>query len=98
MKTRDAYVNDLKKQLDLWNADIAKWEQQAKAAGAQARKRYGKDLEAVHAQREKAMYNLRLIENASASAWSEFTAGADEAWARMREAAASARRHFDKQP
>jgi hypothetical protein len=96
MKTRDAYVKDLKKQLDLWNADIAKWEKQAKAAGAQARKRYEKDLEALHAEREKAMYNLRLIESASASAWSDFTAGADEAWARMRQAAASARSHFEK--
>lgn len=94
--TRDEYVAKLKKQLDQWNADMAIWESKAKIAQADAKKRYERDLEELRAQREKALYNLRLLENASASAWSDMTQGAEEAWERMREAIAKARRHFEK--
>ena len=96
MTTRDEYVAKLKKQLDQWNADMAVWESKAKAAQAQAKSRYERELEQLRAQREKALYNLRLIESASASAWSDMTRGADEAWDRMREAIAKARKHFEK--
>lgn len=96
MTTRDEYVQKLKKQLDQWNADMAVWESRARSAQADAKKRYERELEDLAAQREKAMYNLRLIENASASAWSDFSKGADEAWERMREAIAKARKHFEK--
>jgi predicted nucleic acid-binding Zn-ribbon protein len=98
MKTRDEYVKGLKNQLDRWNDDMSKWEAQAKAAQADMKKRYEKDLESLRAQREKALYNLKLLESASATAWSDFTAGADEAWERMREAIAKSRTHFEKRP
>ena len=42
MKTRDAYVTDLKAQLDRWNADMARWEAQARSAQADLKKRYEK--------------------------------------------------------
>ena len=48
------------------------------------------------AQRDKAAYQMRLLEGASATAWSEFTQGADEALERMREAVSKARTHFEK--
>ncbi|MEO5676834.1 MAG: hypothetical protein ABIQ84_04740 [Usitatibacter sp.] len=98
MKTRDEYVKSLKNQLDRWNGDMAKWESQAKAAQADMKKRYEMDLEGLREQREKALYNLRLLESASATAWSDFTKGADEAWERMREGVAKARTHFEKKP
>lgn len=96
MKTRDEYVAKLKTQLDRWNADVAKWEAQAGAAKADAKKRYAKQLEIVRAQQEVARYNLRLVEDASATAWTDLSKGADEAWAKMREAIAKARSHFEK--
>ena len=43
MADRDDYVNKLKTQLDQWNAEVAKWELQAKKAQAgmhQARSRF----------------------------------------------------------
>lgn len=97
MKTRDEYVKKLKDQLDRWNGDMTKWEAQARDAQADAKKRYEEQLEAVRAQRQNAAYHLRLLEGASASAWNDFTRGADEAWDRMREAVSKASTHFEKQ-
>lgn len=95
-KTRDEYVKNLKDQLDRWNADMSKWETQAKGAQDDLKKRYATQLDTLREQREKAAYQLRLLEGASATAWSEFTKGADEALDRMREAVTKARSHFDK--
>lgn len=95
-KTRDEYVKSLKDQLDRWNADMSKWETQAKGAQDDMKKRYATQLDTLREQREKAAYQLRLLEGASATAWSEFTKGADEALDRMREAVTKARSHFDK--
>ena len=96
MKTRDAYVTDLKTQLDRWNADMARWEAQARTAQAEMKKRYEKDLEALRAQREKALYQMKLLEGASSTAWAEITRGADEAWERMRASIDNARVNFEK--
>jgi len=96
MTTRDDYIAKLKGQLDRWNADVTRWEAQASAASADLKKQYAKQLEILRAQREVARYNLRLVEDASATAWTDLSKGADEAWARMREAIANARSHFEK--
>jgi hypothetical protein len=98
MKTRDEYVKHLKEQLDHWNADLAKWETQARGAEAEAKKRYEVQLKALREQRETTAYHLRLLEGASSSAWNDFTRGADEAWDRMRQAISQARMHFEKHP
>jgi hypothetical protein len=97
MKTRDEYVGKLKEQLDRWNADVSKWEAQARGARAEMSTGYAKQLEALRARREEALYNLKLVEDASATAWNDISKGADEAWSRMREAIAAARTHFEKQ-
>lgn len=98
MKTREEYVQTLKAQLDRWNADVTKWEAQLKSAKADMKVRYEKDLEGVRDQREKALYQMKLLEKASATAWGDFTQGADEAWDRMRKAVEQARTHFEKTP
>ena len=94
--TRDEYVSKLKTQLDRWNTDMGKWEAQARSAQAEARKRLEKDLEGLRAQREKALYQMKLLEGASATAWQELARGADEAWDLMRGAIDKARTHFEK--
>jgi hypothetical protein len=95
MTTRDQYVQGLKKQLDVWCADMARWETKAKDAQAEVKERYRRELDVLDAQRELAGYNLRLIENASVGAWAELRAGADDAWDRMRLAAAAASTYFE---
>lgn len=98
MTTRDAYVAKLKEQLDRWNADMARWEDKAKSAQAEMKERYARELDVLKAQRELARYNLRLLEGASAAAWSDLRKGADDAWERMREATATAATWFEKKP
>lgn len=98
MKSRDEYVAKLKEQLDQWNVDVAKWEAQAKTAKQALKERSEKELAVLKAQRELAMYNLKLLESASATAWTELRKGADDAWARMQSALADARTHFEKRP
>jgi hypothetical protein len=96
MTTRDDYVEKLKARLDHWNAEVAKWEAQAKGAQADMKERYARELDVLKAQRELALYNLKLLEGASATAWVELRKGADEAWDRMQSAVAAARTHFEK--
>ena len=94
--TREEYVAKLKGQLDRWTADMSALEAKAKAAQADAKKRFEAELADLRAQREKALYNLKLLEGASASAWNEISHGADEAWDKMSAAVAKARKHFAK--
>jgi len=97
MATRDEYVAKLKEQLDRWNADMTRWEAKSKDAQADAKQQYAKQLENLRAQREKALYNLKLLQGASTTAWAEFAKGADQAWDVMRQAIDQARTHFEKQ-
>ena len=96
MKNRDEYVAKLKSQLDQWNADLGRWEAQAKTAKQDLKERSQKELEILKAQRELAKYNLKLLEGASATAWAELRKGADDAWERIQVALANARTHFEK--
>lgn len=98
MKTRDEYVAKLKQQLDQWNVEVDKWEAQARGAKQTLKERSEKELGVLKAQRELAMYNLKLLEGASATAWTELRKGADDAWKRMQSALADARTHFEKRP
>ena len=98
MKTRDQYVKQLKTQLDRWNEDVARWEGQLEATKRKADSRWRADLKKVRAEREKALYQLTLLEKASEAAWRDFTAGADEAWTALGRAFEDARTHFEKAP
>lgn len=96
MSNRDEYVEKLKTQLDEWNAQVTKWEAKTKAAQASARAEYEKQLAAFRKQRDEALAQLRKVQAASGDAWTELARGADEAWARMREAFEKAQSHFKK--
>jgi hypothetical protein len=98
MKTREEYVKHLKDQLDRWNSDVTKMGSagQVRPRGHEGALR--KELVGIRAQQEKARYNLTLLEKASATAWGDFTKGADDAWDRMRQAIDQARSHFEKSP
>ena len=96
MTTRDQYVETLKKQLDEWNAEIGRWEVKAGAARKEAKKQYRTQLKRLEERREAARYTLKLMEGASAAAWSDLRGGADEAWGLMQEAMKEARSHFER--
>ena len=93
---RDEYVQKLKTQLDQWNAEVSKWEAKAKASQAQAKAEYDKQLGNVRGKRDEAMYQMKLLQNASMDAWQDMMRGADDAWKNMQEAFNRARSHFEK--
>jgi len=98
MTTRDQYVASLKSQIDQWNDEITHWETRAKATKKALKSNFRAQLKTVNAQRELARYNLKLLEGASAAAWGDMRAGADEVFDRMQVAMKEARSHFEKAP
>ena len=96
MNKRDEYVENLKKQLDQWNAEVTKWEGKARQAEAGMRAEYEKQLQAYRHQRDQALEQMRRIQSASGEAWVDLMRGADDAWAKMREAFEKARSNFQK--
>ena len=93
---REEYIAKLKTQLDQWNAEMAKWESQAKQAQASMRAEYERQLAAIHQHQDQAKEQLRKVQAASGDAWMELTRGADEAWAAMRKAFENANSQFRK--
>ena len=93
---REEYIAKLKTQLDQWNAEMAKWENQAKQAQASMRAEYEKQLVAIRQRQDQAKEQLRKVQAASGDAWVELTRGADEAWAAMRKAFEKASAQFKK--
>jgi multidrug resistance efflux pump len=96
MSKRDEYVEKLKAQLDECNAEVRKWEAKAKGTQADVRTEYEKQLEAFRRQRDQAVEQMRQVQAAAGDAWLDLARGADEAWAKAREAFEKARSHFHK--
>jgi len=96
MMKRDDYIKKLKAQFDLWNVEAAKWEAKAKMVQAEMKVEYEKQFETFQRQRDEALKKMQQLQSASGDAWVELTHGADDAWAKMREAFEKARFHFRK--
>lgn len=96
MTTRNEYVDQLKKNLDQWNTDIAKWETKAKMTRTDLRIDYEMQLEALRKQREEITAKLKDVQASGEDAWKDLRAGTDIAWASMREAFEKAASHFQK--
>ena len=96
MTNRDDYMKTLNKQLDTWNAEVAKWQEKAQQAQTNQRAEYEKQLEGYRQQRDRAMEQMRKLQTASGDAWMDLTNGVDEAWSKMREAYEKAGAQFYK--
>ena len=96
MNKRDQYVEKLKAQLDEWNAEAAKWEAKTRSTQADMRIEYEKQLETFRRQRDHALEQMHKVQAATGDAWIDLVRGADEAWAKMREAFEKAHSHFHK--
>lgn len=94
MSKRDQYVEKLKAQLDEWNAEVTKWEAKTRSAQADMRVEYEKQLETFRQQRDKALEQMHKVQAATGDAWIDLVRGADDAWAKMREAFEKAQSHF----
>lgn len=93
---RDEYVQKLKQQLDEWNGEAAKWEVKTREAQATMKAEAEKQLAALNGHRDEALYQMKLLQNASTDAWRDVMSGADRAWKDLQEAIDRARSHFEK--
>ncbi len=93
---RDEYVEKLKAQIDLWNADMAKLEARARQGQATLKTEYTAQLEQFRKRRDDAISEMRRLQSASMDAWKELARGADDALKNMQEAFDKARASFDK--
>lgn len=96
MTTRKEYVEQLKENIDQWNADIAKWEAKARMTQTDLRIDYEMQLEALRKQREEITAKLKEIQASGEEAWKDLRAGTDAAWATMRETFDKATSHFQR--
>ena len=96
MNKRDQYLDKLKAQLDEWNTELAKWEAKARSAQADMRIEYEKQIDAFRRQRDQAMEQMHRVQSATGDAWNDLARGADDAWAKLREAFEKANSHFRK--
>ena len=96
MDKRELYIEKLKAQLDEWNAEVAKWEAKTRGAQADMRIEYEKQLEAFRRQRDQGLEQMRKVQAETGDAWIDLVRGADDAWAKMREAFEKAHSHFRK--
>jgi len=96
MNKQEQYVDKLKTQLSAWNAEVAKWEAKSRSAQADMRVEYDKQLATFRVQRDKALTQMNKVQAATGDAWVDLVRGADDAWAKMREAYDKAHSHFQK--
>ncbi len=95
MTTRDAYVQKIKDQIDVWNADITVAETKAGQASAEMKTRYDQSLESLRAQRDAAHQKAEEIKESADDAWEGLQAGADDFLDRSKAAFAAVKAEFD---
>ena len=96
MANRDEYVRKLKAQIDQWNEQAARWEAEMREAQGRLRQEYTQHLDQIRSRRDEILYQMKLLQSASAGAWEDLMRGADQAWKGMQEAFDRARAHFEK--
>jgi uncharacterized coiled-coil DUF342 family protein len=96
MTTRNEYIEQLKNKLDEWNHDLAHWEEKARAKKNDLTINYEMTMDDLRKKRDDASAKLKEVQASSEEAFKELKAGADVAWAAMRDAFDKARTHFQK--
>jgi len=80
MTEKEQYIEKAKAKLDQWNAEIDRVQAKAKAAEADAKIEYQKQLEEMRVKRDEAEARLKELRDASDDAWTDMKAGFDRAW------------------
>lgn len=90
MSTRHAFIENLKHQLDEWDADLAELETKAASAKEELKAGYQHDLAALRQQRDEAMRKLNELRATTGDAWEDLKQGAETAWSDLKSAFAKA--------
>jgi hypothetical protein len=87
MGMREEYLEVMKKQLQQWQAQAARFKAEAGQMEAQAKVQYDKNLAYLHARQEEAWASFSTLEGASETAWEQFKANMDKAGRDLKDAA-----------
>ncbi len=91
---REDYLNQLKAQLDGWNAELDHMEAKARIAKADTRIEYEKQMADLRERRDEAKKKIDEIAASSEGAWEELKAGADDIWERFKQSLSRAKTQF----
>lgn len=80
MQTKEAYKQKLEANLNEWGAQINLLAAKAESAGADAKLRYSKDLDALRDKQRQAAEKMKELESASGDAWEKVRHTADSLW------------------
>lgn len=94
MNKKQAYEDQLKAQLEEWDAKINLLKAKAATAESEARVRYFEILDDLKNKQGDAKSKLQELRKASDAAWEEMKEGVETAWSRLGEAVKSASSHF----
>lgn len=94
--TRNEFVEQFKNKLDEWNHDITHWEEKARTKKNDLTIDYEMKMDELRKKRDDAAAKLKEVQASSEDAWVDVKAGAEAAWASMREAFDKAKTHFQK--
>jgi chromosome segregation ATPase len=94
MSTRDLYVEKIKAQIDRWNAEIDKFQAQARQAAADVRIEYEEQVANLKGRRDALEERLAALQRAGDEAWEDLQGGAEKALAGFKEALTRARSRF----
>jgi len=91
MINREEYVEKLKAQLEVWNAQISAWESATRSATREAKAELEKQVGILRSRADDMVYRMELMKSASAEAWQEIERGAEGARKTMEDAFDKAR-------
>ena len=92
---RDEFVDALKKQIDEWNADITKMEDQMKGATGEVERRYAEGI--AEASRHRAEAQAKLAESLkhTTDTWEKARSDMEAAWKDVSDGFVKAWRRFE---
>lgn len=94
METKNAYKQKLEAELSEWKAQLNLLAAKAESAGADAKLKYAKELDALHAKQQQAAKKLDELEEASGEAWHKVKDSADKLWVDLKSGVSSAMSRF----
>ncbi len=94
MKNREEYIDRMTAQLKEWSRKIDELEFKARAAKADARSAYEKQIKDMKGKRESVITRLQELKGAGNEAWESMTVGVEAAWDELRQAFTEAKNKF----
>jgi predicted nucleic acid-binding Zn-ribbon protein len=77
---RQAYLDKIKAQMEIWNAQIDQMQAEAKKAEADMRIRYEEQIKEMRQRRDEAEEKMVEARTASEKAWDDMSKGFADAW------------------